>query len=65
MKKQDIPPHLDSVSLQKQYLHANNAVLFVTLLEAIKRGKLYDGNYDDDSNGVNQEPCPMVMTIEN
>lgn len=40
-----------------------NAMLFATIREAISRGKLYDGNYDDDSNGVNQPPCPMVLVI--
>ena len=63
-KKQEIPAHLDSVPLQKQYLYADNAMLFATIREAISRGKLYDGNYDDDSNGVNQPPCPMVLVIE-
>ena len=62
-KKQEIPAHLDSVPLQKQYLYADNAMLFATIREAISRGKLYDGNYDDDSNGVNQPPCPMVLVI--
>ena len=63
-KKQEIPAHLDSVPLQKQYLYADNAMLFATIREAVSRGKLYDGNYDDDSNGVNQPPCPMVLVIE-
>ena len=63
-KKQEIPAHLDSVPLQKQYLYADNAMLFATIREAISRGKLYDGNYDDDSNGVNQPPCPMVLIVE-
>lgn len=63
-KKQNIPAHLNSVPLQKQYLNAMNAMLFATIREAIKRGNLYDGNYDDDSNGVNQVPCPMVFIIE-
>ncbi|MBQ8164633.1 MAG: RNA polymerase sigma factor [Clostridia bacterium] len=60
-KKQDIPAHLDSVPLQKQYLYADNAILFATIREAIAKGKLYDGNYDDDSSGVNQPPCPMIL----
>ncbi len=62
-KKQNIPAHLNSVPLQKQYLNAMNAMLFATIREAIQRDKLYDGNYDDDSNGVNQVPCPMVFII--
>ncbi len=63
-KKQEIPAHLDSVPLQKQYLYSNNAMIFAVIREAISRGKLYNGNYDDTSNGVNQVPCPMVLIIE-
>lgn len=62
-KKQELPGHLDSVPLQKQYLYADNAMVFAAIREAIARGKLYDGNYDDDSHGVNQPPCPMVLVI--
>lgn len=62
-KKQNIPAHLDSVPLQKQYLNAMNAMVFSTIREAMKRGNLYDGNYDDDSNGVNQVPCPMIFIL--
>ena len=36
----------------------------LTIREAIKRGKLYDGDYDNDSEGINQPPCPMVMIVE-
>ena len=64
-KKQKLPTHLDSVPLQKQYLYADNAMLFAVIREAIKNEKLYDGNYDDDSNGINQPPCPMVFMIDN
>lgn len=63
-KRQEIPAHLDGVPLQKQYMYADSAMLFATVREAISRGKLYDGRYDDDSNGINQVPCPMVLTIE-
>lgn len=62
-KKQGIPAHIDSVPLQKQYLYADNAMLFAAIREAILRGKLYDGHYDDISNGVNQPPCPLVFII--
>ena len=63
-KKQKKSLHIWIVFLlQKQYLYADNAMLFATIREAISRGKLYDGNYDDDSNGVNQPPCPMVLVI--
>ena len=63
-KKKPIPSHLDSVPLQKQYMHVGGALLFATIREAIKRDKLYNGNYDDDSNGINQPPCPMLLVIE-
>ena len=63
-RKQKIPAHLDSVPPHKQYLYAYNAMLFAAIREAMSRGKLYDGNYDDDSQGVNQPPCPMVLIIE-
>jgi hypothetical protein len=33
--------------------------------EALAKGELYDGNYDDDSGEtVNQHPCPMVLVME-
>lgn len=57
-KKQEIPAHLDSVPLQKQYLYAYNAILFATMREAMKRGELYDGGYDLEKE---QPPCPMVF----
>lgn len=62
-KNQKLPPHLDSVPLQKQYLYADNAMLFATIREAISRGYLSDGKYDDDSKGINQPPCPLVLII--
>ena len=64
-KKVAIPAHLDSVPLHKQYLYATNAMLFATVREAIAKGDLYDGHYDDDSGDtVNQHPCPMVLVME-
>lgn len=64
-KKVDVPAHLDSVPLHKQYFYATNAMLFATVREAMARGELYDGHYDDDSGDtVNQHPCPMVLVME-
>ena len=63
-KKKEYPSHIQSVSPFKQYLHSYDAMLFACVREAIKRGKLYDGNYDDDSEGVNQHPCPMILVID-
>ena len=63
-KKVKYPSHIQSIPLLKQYMHAGNAMLFACVREAIKRGKLYDGNYDDDSEGINQHPCPMILVID-
>jgi hypothetical protein len=60
-KKQEIPSHLKSVPLQKQYQWSNHAFLFATLRCAIKRGKLYDGGYDLEE----QPPYPMIFIVEN
>ena len=51
------------VKRQKQYMNASSAILFATVRECMAHGVLYDGHYDD-SNGVNQPPCPMVLVIE-
>ena len=63
-KKQKIPAHLESIPLQKQYQNAEVAMVFAATREAMKRGKLYDGDYDNDANGINQCPAPMVMVVE-
>lgn len=63
-KKVKIPAHLNSVPLQKQYQLADHAMVMAAIREAMKRGRLYDGDYDNDSNGVNQPPAPMVMIVE-
>lgn len=63
-KKKVIPAHLDSVPLQKQYMNSTSALLFATIREALGRNKLHNGNYDDDSNGINQPPCPMILIID-
>lgn len=59
-KKQEIPKHLTSVPLQKQYLWTDNAMLFMILRKAMSKGFLHDGGYD---NGV-QCPCPMFMVVD-
>ncbi len=63
-KKTPCPAHIDSVPLFKRYMCSVNAMLFAVIREAISRGKLYDGNYDDDSEKVNQHPCPMFLVVE-
>lgn len=62
-KRQVLPPHLDSVPLQKQYLWPMYGLPIMTIREAIRQGKLYDGDYDNES-GENPPPCPMIMTIQ-
>ena len=62
-KKTEYPSHIQSVPLLKQYMLADNAMLFACVREAISRGKLYDGNYDDDSEQIHQHPCPMILII--
>lgn len=62
-KRQPIPPHLDSVPLQKQYLWSDYALMLSTVREAIKQGELYDGDYDN-VNGENSPACPMVLIID-
>jgi len=64
-KEQLIPAHLSSVPLQKRYLCAENALLFCIIREALKRGRLCDGNYDNAAEDTFQAPCPMLLTVEN
>lgn len=59
-KKKQIPAHLKSVPLQKQYLYSDQAMLMITLRLAMQKGLLRDGGYD---KGV-QTPWPMILTID-
>ena len=34
-------------------------MVLATIREAISRGKLYDGKYDEE----NQPPCPMILVV--
>jgi len=58
-KKTACPAHIDSVPLFKLYMHAENAILFACIREALSRDKLYNGEYDEE----NQHPCPMLLVI--
>jgi len=62
-KRQPIPPHLDSVPLYNQYMWSMYGLSAMTIREAIKRGRLHDGDYDNES-GENPPPCPMILTIQ-
>lgn len=61
-KRQTIPAHLDSVPLLKQYMCSMQAMVLTTVREAIKQGKLYDGDYDNE-NAENPPACPMILII--
>ncbi len=63
-KRMEIPPHIDSVPLAKQYWNSVNAMLFAIIREAMKRGYLHDGDYDNDNEEVHQHPAPMIFAIE-
>lgn len=63
-KETPCPSHIESVPVFKRYMCPVNAMLFSCLREAIFRGKLYDGNYDDDNEKINQHPCPMILVIK-
>ena len=63
-KRTYIPPHIDSVPLAKQYWNCISSMLFATVREAMKRGYLYDGDYDNDYDGVRQNPAPMIFAVE-
>lgn len=63
-KETPCPSHIESVPVFKRHQCPVNAMLFSCVREAISRRKLYDGNYDDDSEKVNQHPCPMILVIE-
>lgn len=60
---QKLPAHLTHVPPHKQYMYAYNAMLFAAVREAMSRGRLHDGHYDDTAHGVNQPPAPMVLII--
>ena len=59
-KKKEIPPHLKSVPLQKQYITSDMAMFMSTFRLAMKKELIYDGGYDA---GV-QPPYPMILVID-
>lgn len=59
-KKLEIPKHLTSVPLQKQYMGATGALAMAAIRRAMKDGIIHDGNYDA---GI-QCPYPMVYITE-
>ena len=63
-KETACPSHIGSIPVFKRYMCPVNAMLFSCVREAMKNGKLYDGDYDNDEAKVNQHPCPMILVIE-
>lgn len=59
-KKKQIPAHLKSVPLQKQYMYCDLAMLMITLRLAMQKGLIRDGGYDKEV----QPPWPMILTID-
>lgn len=59
-KKKQIPVHLRSVPLQKQYMYSDHAMLMATLRLAMRKGLVRDGGYDQGT----QPPCPMILAID-
>ena len=59
-KKKELPAHLKSVPLQKQYFYSYNAIVLATIREAISRGRIYGEKYDEEY----QVPCPMIFIID-
>lgn len=59
-KKKQIPVHLRSVPLQKQYMYSDHAMLMATLRLAMGKGLVRDGGYDQGT----QPPCPMILAID-
>jgi RNA polymerase sigma-70 factor (ECF subfamily) len=58
-KRQDLPKHLTSVPLIKQYMWSEYPLLMVIVREAMKHGVLHDGDYDND-DPIHQPPPAMV-----
>ncbi|MDE7223058.1 MAG: RNA polymerase sigma factor [Acetatifactor sp.] len=59
-KKKQIPAHLKSVPLQKQYMYSDHAMLMITLRLALQKGLICDESYDKEV----QLPCPMILVID-
>lgn len=59
-KKKQIPAHLGSVSLQKQYMYSDHAMLMIALRHAMQEGLICCGDYDRKE----QPPCPMILAID-
>lgn len=58
-KRKQIPGHLKSVPLQKQYLYSDHAMLMLTLELAMERGLLRAGGV----RGETWQPCPIILAV--
>lgn len=59
-KKKQIPAHLGSVPLQKQYMYSDHAMLMIALRHAMQKGLICNGGYDREA----QSPYPMILVID-
>jgi RNA polymerase sigma factor, sigma-70 family len=59
-KKHEIPAHLTSVPVQKQYMFPFYAIAMISIRRAMAEGILTDGRYDEG----NACPYPMVMVVD-
>ncbi len=59
-KRKQLPAHLGSIPLQKQYMYSDHAMLMITLRHAMQKGLICNG----DCDGKAQPPCPMILAID-
>jgi RNA polymerase sigma factor, sigma-70 family len=59
-KKLEIPKHLTSVPLLKQYAWSISALTMATIRTAMQTGVIHDGKYDEE----NQCPYPIVFIVD-
>lgn len=66
-KKQEIPEHLTSVPLQKQYLNASNAFVMAAIRLAVKQRILNSWDYDNEVETFEKNgtfPYSMIFVVD-
>jgi hypothetical protein len=63
-KKLEIPKHLTSVPLQKQFMWACNIFTMATVRIALKKGIINGWDYDDDSGVNGTFPYSMIYVMD-
>ena len=63
-KKQEIPKHLTSVPLQKQYLHACGIFTMAAIRIALKKNIINGWDYDDESGVNGTFPYTMIFVVD-